>query len=162
MNEEDRNRMADEECVLRYFAIKNDLSNYDNSDFHGFLDSYLEKVTRDTEGNIFNYGEEREQFIKLFDILKAILGNEIFKNIGINRFSRYQFEAFTLGIVDFIDQISISNEVLITNLRTNILALKNESVFKDLVSGSFLFKQDKLTERINLVKNLVQNNLTAE
>ena len=154
MATEDKNRMGDEECILRFFAIKNDLENYDNTDFQGFLDTYLEKVTKTP--TIFDYCTEELLFKKTFKILNCILGPEIFKNQGINRFSRYQYEAITIGIQSCIDKISIDNSSQIEKIKNAIIELKEKNEYKDAVSGSFLFKKDKIISRIELVKSTLE------
>lgn len=155
MSDKDQNSMNAEECILRYFAFKNNMENYNDSDMHKFLDDYLEDVTREILD--FNYLNEKNLFENLFHKLNIIFGEELFKNPKINRFNKYSFEAFTLGFLPYLNKLENCNDTLYGSVRKAILDLKNTNEFYDLVSGSFLFKKDKLQQRILMVKNTLKS-----
>lgn len=154
MNDKDQNSMNAEECILRYFAFKNNMENYNDSDMHKFFDDYLEDVTRDKL--TFDYLNERVLFEKLFNKLNKIFGQELFRNPKINRFNKYSYEAFTLGFLPYLDKIDENNIEQCNVVKTAIESLKNTDAFWDVISGSFLFKKDKLQQRISLVEETLE------
>lgn len=153
MNDKDQNSMNSEECILRYFSFKNNLNNYNDSDMHKFFDDYLEDVTR--EKFIFDYLNEQILFEKLFRKLNKIFGDELFKNPKINRFNKYSFEAFTLGFLPFVEKINENNQEQCELIRNTIMDLKNAEDFYEIISGSFLFKKEKVLQRISTVKGVL-------
>lgn len=153
--DQDKDKMIFEECVLRYFALKNNYDFY-KDDMKSFLDDYIEKITRDANENIFNYSEEKELFEKIFRLLNITWGKDVFTLKGYRRFSKYQFEAFTLGVTELIDKVRFEDTNQIGRIREAISQIKDMEDFKNLVSGSFLFKKQPLDERINFVKNKIE------
>lgn len=99
LSETDKETMVDVELVLRYFAFKNNLSNYK----HGiaeFLTDYMEGVT---EKRIeFDYLSEKTLFVRTFDLLSEALGENTcqrwLKEKFGGGFSTHHFEAFSIGL----------------------------------------------------------------
>lgn len=159
MNEKDQNSMNAEECILRYFAFKNNIDNYNDSDMHKFFDDYLEDVTREKLN--FDYSNEKLIFDSLFKKINHIFGDELFKNPRINRFNKYSFEGFTLGFLPCINLIDENNEEMCNLVKQAIYELKNSNEFYDIVSGSFLFKKDKVQQRISMIENTLKQVLES-
>ena len=79
----------DQELVLRYFALKNNLNNY-KKDLDFFLTDYMEKVT--TKELPFDYEREKVIFEKTFKYLYEIDDKNAFSsviNLDENKFKTY-------------------------------------------------------------------------
>ena len=98
----------DQELVLRFFAIKNDIDNY-KYPVTEYLTRYLEKIT---EGNItFDFDEEKKVFGQKFGFIKEYLGEEAFSgktSSGIirNEFVLYYFDGITVSVANLIGKIT--------------------------------------------------------
>lgn len=98
----------DQELVLRFFAIKNDIDNY-KYPVTEYLTRYLEKIT---EGNItFDFDEEKKVFEKTFGFIKEYLGEEAFSgktSSGTirNEFVLYYFDGITVSVANLIGKIT--------------------------------------------------------
>ena len=64
----------DQELVLRFFAMKNNLKNFKH-DVASFLTKYMEMVSDPDDPLLFNYKIEKEVFLKTFTILDRTLGD---------------------------------------------------------------------------------------
>lgn len=92
----------DQELVLRYFALKNNLDNY-KKDLDFFLTDYMEKVT--TGEMPFDYCKEKEIFEKTFKCIVDVDGKNAFSSVislKDNKFKTdiimYFYDSFTCGI----------------------------------------------------------------
>ena len=98
----------DQELVLRFFAIKNDIENY-RYPVTEYLTRYLEKITC---GEVeFNYDAERKIFEDTFKFINEHLGEEAFSgktNAGTikNEFVLYYFDGITVPLAMLIDRIN--------------------------------------------------------
>lgn len=98
----------DQELVLRFFAIKNDIDNY-KYPVTEYLTRYLEKIT---EGHItFDFDEEKKVFEKTFGFIKEYLGEEAFSgktSSGTirNEFVLYYFDGITVSVANLIGKIT--------------------------------------------------------
>jgi len=97
----------DQELVLRYFAIKNDLENY-KYPVTEYLTRYLEKMTT---GDIeFDYTRERQIFCDTFEFINQHLTDEAFSgrtSSGTirNEFVLYYFDGVVISVATLIDRI---------------------------------------------------------
>lgn len=97
----------DQELVLRFFAIKNDLESY-KYPVTEYLTRYLEKMTT---GSIeFDYTCERDIFDRTFDFINQQLGEEAFSGktpAGTlkNEFVLYYYDGITVPVALLIDDI---------------------------------------------------------
>lgn len=103
----------DQELVLRFFAIKNDLDNYKNP-VTEFLTKYLEKMTIDEK--FFDYEKEKSIFEKTFKFINDHWGEEAFsgqtKNgITRNEFIGYYFDGIAISLASLIEKIKESDHV---------------------------------------------------
>ena len=108
LTQERRLGAFDQELVLRFFALRNNRSQFKH-DVADFLTDYMEGVS-DPEGNIpFDYEAQKFAFIKTFAVLSKTLGEYSFalvnqKTGDLNRgFSVYHYEAFTIGIQSILE-----------------------------------------------------------
>lgn len=97
----------DQELVLRFFAIKNDLEKY-RYPVTEYLTRFLEKIT--TKELPFAYDKERQVFGDTFNFINKQLGegafsgktsSEVFKN----EFILYYFDGIAVSLALLIDQI---------------------------------------------------------
>lgn len=98
----------DQELVLRFFAIKNDIENY-RYPVTEYLTQFLEKITT---GEVeFDYDKERQVFQDTFSFIKKHLGEDVFSgrnDSGVfrNEFILYYFDGIAVPIASLIDQIN--------------------------------------------------------
>lgn len=101
----------DQELVLRFFAIKNDIENY-RYPVTEYLTRFLEKITT---GDIeFDYDKERQIFNDTFEFIKTQFGEDAFsgkRNSGAfrNEFILYYFDGIAVPLASLIDRIKCSN-----------------------------------------------------
>lgn len=103
----------DQELVLRFFAIKNDIESY-KYPVTEFLTRYLEKIT--TKEIEFNYDKEFQVFADTFQMINNMLGEEAFSgktSAGTirNEFVLYYFDGIALPIAMMIDDIKVSGKL---------------------------------------------------
>lgn len=101
--EEFRARMGAEELVLRFFAFKNNLSEYVH-DIEPFLTDFMERVTDESAPDhiSFDYPTEEAIFRRTFRLLAKTLGPKACRRwVGTGYgggFSMGHYEAFALGL----------------------------------------------------------------
>lgn len=104
----DKRKMKyDQELILRFFAIKNDIENY-RYPVTEFLTRYLEKVT--TEEIQFDYEKEKNTFERTFKFINDNWGEEAFSGKTANgtiknEFVLYYYDGITVSIAPMIEQI---------------------------------------------------------
>ena len=102
-----RKTKYDQELVLRFFAIKNDIENY-KYPVTEYLTRYLEKIT--TEEIQFDYQKEKNIFEQTFKFINENWGDEAFSgrtaNGSIkNEFALYYFDGIAISIASLVEQI---------------------------------------------------------
>lgn len=144
----------DQELVLRYFALKNNLENY-KKDLNFFLTDYMEKVTI---GEIpFNYSREKEIFEKTFKCIYEINEKNAFSsviNLENNRFKSdiimYFYDSFTCGIAQCEDVLGSKT---IASMKEALNSLRKSKEFLKTRTGG----KRNTEERIALVENAIRN-----
>ncbi|MCI8666686.1 MAG: DUF262 domain-containing protein [Dorea sp.] len=106
---EKRKTRYDQELILRFFAIKNDIDKY-KYPVTEYLTRYLEKMT--TGEAQFHYGEEKKIFERTFQFINDNWGEEAFsgktaKGTVKNEFVLYYFDGITIPIASLIDRIIV-------------------------------------------------------
>lgn len=102
------NMKYDQELVLRFFAIKNDLQSY-KYPVTEYFTRYLEKITTGEEE--FDYNREKLVFEKTFYVINQALGSSAFSsrtkmNNEKNDFILYYYDGITIAIGNMIDSFS--------------------------------------------------------
>lgn len=102
-----RKTKYDQELVLRFFAIKNDIENY-KYPVTEYLTRYLEKIT--TEEIQFDYPKEKDIFEQTFKYINENWGEEVFSGrtangTSKNKFVLYYYDGITISIASLIEQI---------------------------------------------------------
>lgn len=108
-------KMYDQELVLRFFAVKNDIDNYKSSS-SDFLTNYLEKITKDN----FDFQNEKDIFNKTFDFISQldddILSSKTAHGSTKNDLALYYYDGICISISKNIEKIkekiSIANDAL--------------------------------------------------
>ena len=116
------------ELILRFIALRYYEYN-SKKDVKEFLDDTLELILKDAA---FNFDSVKENFEKLFQLLNAALGEDVFKKYNHEK-TRFQgkflesaFEAITVGVSYNIDKF---NEY--EKLKAKIISLWSEKDFLD-------------------------------
>lgn len=142
----------DQELVLRYFAIKNNLNNY-KKDLDLFLTDYMEKVTI---GELpFDYEKEEIIFEKTFRIINELYGNSAFSSLidkGEDKYKSdiimYLFDSFTCGFAKCYDVIDSKSG---TTIKDALDALRISEDFLKTRTGG----KRNTEERIALVSDAI-------
>lgn len=144
----------DQELVLRYFALKNNLENY-KKDLDFFLTDYMEKVT--TGEMFFDYFKEKEVFEKIFKYIYDLNGKNAFSTIislEDNKFKTdiimYLYDSFTCGMAQCADILETKS---VDNMKKALNSLrKNKDFLKTRTGG-----KRNTEERIALVEDVIRN-----
>lgn len=107
IGEDKLKRKYDQELVLRFFAIKNNLDNY-RYPVTEYLTNYLEQMT--VVEDVFNYEKEEEIFSKTFEIINLNWGENAFSIKTVNGnyrndFVLYCFDGMTVPIANHLADI---------------------------------------------------------
>ena len=126
----------DQELVLRFFAIKNDIENY-RYPVTEYLTRYLEKVT--TEETPFDYDKERKIFQDTFRFINEQIGEAAFSGKASsgtikNEFVLYYFDGIAIPLALLIDQINACN--CATEIKTKIEEIKFGQELQSYKTGS--------------------------
>lgn len=160
LNNERRLDAFDEELILRFFAFRNNISEFKH-DISDFLTEYMEGVSDPTDPVPFDYNEQEAAFDKTFSILAATLGADAFAYAHIKTkkltkgFGVLQFEAFTIGLQPHLNRLDPANKELMTRLATRLRELKVEEQFIDATSGGGKNSPGLLKARIDWVTTVV-------
>ena len=136
----------DQELVLRFFVLKNDLQSY-IFPVTEYLTRYLEKIT---EGEIkFDYKKEKNIFEKTFHIIHQSLGSSAFSsrtklNHEKNDFVLYFYDGITIALARVID--SFEGFQKFSELSEAINEVKFGEVIQSYKTGSI----NSLSKRIEL------------
>lgn len=138
--------LYDQELVLRFFAIKNDIQNY-RYPVTEYLTHFLERIT--TQKNYFDYDKESQIFKDTFHFIKENLGEDAFSGktksgASRNEFVMYYFDGITVPIALLIDQINSSDRV--NDIITRINDIKFGAEIQSYKTGSV----ENVKHRINL------------
>ncbi|MCI8746918.1 MAG: DUF262 domain-containing protein [Lachnospiraceae bacterium] len=108
----DKKKMKyDQELILRFLAIKNDIDNY-KYPVTEYLTRYLEKIT--TKEVPFDYKKETFIFEQTFKFINDNWGEEVFSRKTANgavrnEFVLYYFDGIVVSIASYIDKIMQSD-----------------------------------------------------
>lgn len=160
LSEEARSRRQDEEYVLRFFAFKNDRSNFKHH-VGDFMTAFAEKVA--TGAIPFDYHEERTVFQQTFGALNIIMGRDVFcrfmmknsKKLSAGQLRPNYFEAFSLGILPHLDRLDLADVELLSRLSNALTDLRFDKEFAQ-VTGAGVNYPGPLNERILLVTRTVE------
>ena len=148
----------DQELVLRFFAVKNDLEDY-RYPVTEYLTRYLERIT--TGELEFDYKKELQIFCNTFRFINNVIGEEVFSgktNSGTikQEFVLYLFDGISVPIASFIDRICSCEDP--EKIKAAIEKVKYSTDLKPYRTGSV----NGIKTRIDLFKKGVQKALDGE
>lgn len=152
IGEEKINKKIDQELVLRFFALKNDIEHY-KFPVAEYLTNFLEGIT--TQVISFDYINEKEIFEKTFRIININMGDSAFssitktKNIK-NDFVTYLFDGIAIAIAKLIDKIDVNNKNV--KIEECIYEIKVGTELQAYKTGTL----NSLNKRIELFKEGVE------
>ena len=163
LEEEKIRTKADQELVLRFFTLKNDMGRYKHP-FAEYLTKYMEEVA---EGNLsFDCVYEEELFNRTFYILSNLLGKDSFSSIlSSGKFKEdlvlYHFDALTLGIQKHLDVIEgIIKENNIQKMQQINDLLKSIKASPELIKYRTGTKGN-IESRVNLISSKIEDLLCS-
>jgi hypothetical protein len=150
MAENVREKLGDEELVLRFFALKNARDLFKGS-IQDWLDRYLEQVILGVRK--FNYENEEAAFTRLFSFLNEVLGDGAFvkykNNISTGGLAPAYYEAVTMGTLRALDRLAGKDKRMV---KEHIIAAVQSPDFRSQV-GPGANSIPKLEKRIEIVEN---------
>lgn len=145
----------DEELVLRFFALKNNISDFKH-DVADFLTEYMEGVAK---GEIpFDYAAELDTFKRTFAVLTASLAEYSFsyfsKRAGrlANAFGIYHFESVAIGIQEVLPKLDFTDPLQMEKLKEVLTNVKSDDAFIAITTGGGKNSPGPLRDRIEFVK----------
>ncbi len=145
---------ANEELVLRFFALKNNITAFKH-EVGDFLTEYMESVAK--EEIDFNYDAEKEIFQKTFNVLQASLAEMSFSFINkrtgklTNAFGIYHYEAVTMGVQPILDKLDATNSEQMAALTELLTKVKTDGQFVAITTGGGKNSPGPLKARIEMV-----------
>jgi hypothetical protein len=164
LSEESRRMMGDAELVLRFFAFKNNFSEFKH-DVADFMTDFMERVTYQShESPIpFDYVTEESLFLRTFQLLSKTLGpNTCQRWLGSRyggQFSMHHFEAISLGVVMVIDGIDLDNFEQINHVKKILENIKKDEQFRQLTTGGGQNRPIPYKNKIEFVANMLRSAL---
>jgi hypothetical protein len=161
LTQERRLGSFDQELVLRFFAFKNDRTNFKH-DVDDFLTRYMEKVSDPDIDYPFDYEQEERIFLKTFTVLSSTLEERAFafankaRNELTRGFSVYHFEALTIGLQQRLDCLDLNNREMIERLKSEFIAIKLDPDFIRMTTGGGKNSPGPLADRISFVQERVK------
>jgi hypothetical protein len=153
LSEAAKERRADEELVLRFFALKNAADMFKGS-VVDWLNDYMDSVL--VGGRAFEYGRETQEFDRLFTFLSSVMGESAFVRFRgttpIGGLAPAHFEAVSLGTWRVLDHVQA---VTPERVRNAIIQAVQSDVFKDTVGpgSNALYK---FRERPNVIEDALR------
>lgn len=155
----------DQELILRFFALKNDITSFKH-DVADFLTDYMERVAEQKGVSLFNYDNEEKVFNKTFNVFHDTLSEFSFGQVTKGNITRnfgvYQFEALAIGIQPFLDKILVDDVAMIALLKASITEIKLSPVFVAMTTGGGKNSPGLLKKRIQFVVDSLQAFFTKE
>jgi hypothetical protein len=161
LSEEQTLNSYDKELVLRFFALKNNMSGFKH-DVSDFLTDYLESVSQPDMASEIDLDAERSIFNKTFLILAKTLGEQAFGRADksltkiISAFAVYHFEAFTIGLQGILDRVDTNDTGQLSALKNAFLSIKLDAAFVALTTGGGKNSPGPLRDRIEFVSQKLQ------
>ncbi len=153
IDEEKINKKLDQELILRFFALKNDIECY-KFPVAEYLTNYLEGITM--QEKTFDYIREREVFEKTFRIINLNLGDSAFSSISKAQnikkdFVTYLFDGISVAIAKLVDKID--SEEKNVKIEEMIYDIKKGTELQSYKTGTL----NNLKQRIELFKKGVES-----
>lgn len=161
LTQEQTNEQFDQELILRFFALKNNLSNFKHH-VGIFIDSFVESIAGADETAIaFDVANERQIFESTFKILAKSTGEYSFTFPNKSRteltrgFSAYHFEGVTLGLQDHLSRLDPEDEKQMGLLAVTLRTARLSDAFYGVSSGGGKNSPGPLNSRISIIRDAV-------
>ena len=153
VGEDKLNMRYDQELVVRFFAIKNDIDNY-RYPVNDYLTRFLEKVTEQSIN--FDYNKERFIFNATFSFINRKFGSDAFSGRKIsgearNEFIHYYFDAITIPISILIEALINRGD------NTDVIELIEKLKYSETLMKHKTGSVDNVKARIKIFMEGVQN-----
>ena len=164
LSEESRRRMGDVELILRFFAFKNNFSEF-RHDVSDFMTDFMERVSDPNhEKRIsFEYKREKMIFERVFWLLKITLGPNTCRRLIGNRYGGqfliHHFEAISLGVSKIIDGINLEDSQRVERIKKALTSIKRQEEFKVLTTGGGQNSPGPYRKKISFVANKLRSAL---
>ncbi len=161
VSQEKLDQKYDQELVLRFFAFKNYRDKYVH-DVGDFMTKYMEAVSDPLRDDVmFDFDRERVIFNTTFHILRNTLGDKSFAGTNpqgslVSRFLSYHYEAFTLGIQPYLEQINVEDDESKERIVEVLRNVKRDSRFREITTGGGKNYPNPLRDRINFVVSALE------
>lgn len=151
LDDDKKQKLVDQELILRFFALKNYLNEY-KYPVTEYLTNYLERIT--VVDGAFDFDNEKKIFEDTFEIINKIFSDEAFSTISIkdkatNNFANYLFDAVSLGIALNIQEIKENH---FNDIKQKINEMKKSDDLDNYKTGSV----NGVKTRIEIFKNGVK------
>lgn len=137
LSDQAKQRLGRQELVLRFLALKNSLPTYKGS-ISDWLDDYSESVVKGTVP--FDYGREKVEFDRFFDILGARFGEEAFlkhKNgRALGGLAPAYFDAVTMGTFPLADRLAGVPQGLAKEILNDAVGHENDEFRENVGPGA--------------------------
>ncbi|MBL4846047.1 MAG: DUF262 domain-containing protein [Planctomycetes bacterium] len=155
---------ADQEYVLRFFALKNDRASYERK-VGEFLSGFMERMS-DPDDSPFDYDEERRVFLKTFKLLFGALGEDVFAKVRpdgrkVAPFSSLLFESITIGLQGHLGSLNEDSAEDAKKLKGALEAIRKDEAFYKLTTGGGQNYASALEKRISFVADGLSERLGA-
>lgn len=144
-------RRDPQEFVLRFFAFLKNYKNYSGKKVHEFLDEYLEQANKSKSLNI---DEMKQEFISMLSFIEKYFPDalHIYRKTKdkYEPTTRIKFESITVGVALALRE----NQDLIPQSKSFL----DSSEFKDFTKGDGSSSQNKVTRRIEYVRDQLLGN----
>lgn len=150
LSDESRSQKGDEELVLRFFALKNEIDGF-KGNVKGWLDRYMENVILENVG--FDYDSEEKTFNDVFSYIASTLGPSAFVRFKgddpLGGLKPAFFEAIVMGVYRCIDDL-ITKKPDPEAVRKALHAAVQTNDFKE-VTGGGANSRPRLLGRIDII-----------
>lgn len=159
MTKDSKERMEREECVLRFFAFKNDFSHYVKL-ITPFLDDYMERMSDPDLPGGFEYAKEEQRFSQTFQVLARSVGRQAFSTITKsgalgNQFSMAHYDMITQGVQKHLRRLVKLNDKQSKAFAENLVRLKKDPAFRKQTTGGGKNYASAYAKTIEYVENWV-------
>jgi hypothetical protein len=153
LSQSDKDAMASEELVLRFFAVKNARDLFRGS-VRDWLDDYMESVLLRKRN--FPFPDEEADFRKVFDFLAGVMGTGAFvryrANVPIGALAPAYFEAVTIGTLQTLER---ARHVDPEKIRGAIIKCVQSEQFRSF-TGPGANSREKLEGRIETISSALR------
>lgn len=148
----------DQELVLRYFALKNNLNNY-KKDLNFFLTNYMEKVTLNEFD--FDYESEKKTFEMVFNYLYDMYGKNAFSSLIDKDSEKYKSDIIMYLYDSLTCGLALCSDILVQKdkekLKVALTELRISQEFLKTRTGGKANTEERITMVGETIKQCPNN-----